>query len=65
MLKQPSIVQQGQTVTLKTVGQGFQVSTEAKALNNAAVGQSIQVKVSSGEVITGIARSGGQVEVAF
>lgn len=65
MLKQPSIVQQGQTVTLKTVGQGFQVSTEAKALNNAAVGQSIQVKVSSGEVITGIARSGGQVEIAF
>lgn len=65
MLKQPSIVQQGQTVTLKTVGQGFQVSTEAKALNNAAIGQSIQVKVSSGEVITGIARTGGQVEVAF
>lgn len=65
MLKMPSIVQQGQTVTLKTVGQGFQVSTEAKALNNAVDGQSVQVKVSSGEVITGIARTGGQVEVTF
>lgn len=65
MLRMPTAIQQGQTVTLKTVGAGFQVSTEAKALNNAADGQPVQVKVLGGEVIAGIARSGGQVEVAF
>lgn len=65
MLKMPIAVQQGQTVTLKTVGNGFQASTEAKALNTAVEGQPVQVKVSSGEVIAGVARAGGQVEVTF
>ncbi|WP_020166532.1 flagellar basal body P-ring formation chaperone FlgA [Methylotenera sp. 73s] len=65
MLKVPTVIQQGQTVTLKTVRAGFEVSTEAKALNNAADGQAVQVKVVNGEVIAGIARNGGQVEVAF
>jgi len=64
MLRMPMAIQQGQTVTLKTVGHGFEVSTDAKALNNAAEGQAVQVKVVSGEVIAGIARSGGQVEVS-
>lgn len=65
MLRMPVAIQQGQHVTLKTVGAGFEVSTEARALNSAAEGQAIQVKVLSGEVIAGIARSGGKVEVAF
>ncbi len=65
MLKMPMAIQQGQTVTLKTVGHGFEVSTDAKALNNAADGQAVQVKVVSGEVIAGIARSGGQVEIFY
>lgn len=65
MLKMPLAVQQGQTVTITSNGNGFQVSAEGKALTTATEGQSVQVKVASGEVIAGIARLGGQVEVAF
>lgn len=65
MLKQSPVVQQGQTVRLITVGKGFSVSAEGQAMNKANEGQVVQVKVSSGQVVTGIARMGGQVEVNF
>ncbi len=66
MLKQPPVVQQGQTVLLTSSGKGFSVSTEAKALNNAADGQVVQVGVESGQVVSGIALpNGGKVEVSF
>ncbi|MEI8362936.1 MAG: flagellar basal body P-ring formation chaperone FlgA [Betaproteobacteria bacterium] len=65
MLKITPVVQQGQTVTLTTVGKGFTISAEGRAVNKANEGQVVQVKVASGQVITGIARNGGQVEVNF
>ena len=65
MLKQAPVVQQGQTILLTSSGKGFSVSTEGKALNNAGEGQIVQVKVESGQVVSGIARPGGKVEVSF
>ncbi len=65
MLKVPPAVQQGQTVLLVTSGSGFQISAEGQALANANDGQVVQVKVASGQLITGIARRGGQIEVGF
>lgn len=65
MLKAPTAVHQGQTVMITSSGNGFRVSAEGQALTSAAEGQPVQVKVASGEVITGIARRGGQIEVAF
>ena len=65
MLKVTPVVLQGQTVKLFTSGSGFSISAEGQALAKANEGQVIQVKVASGKVISGIARQGGQVEVAF
>lgn len=65
MLKMPLAVQRGQTVIVTSVGKGFTVSAEGQAMANANEGQVVQVKVSSGQVITGVARSGGQVDVGF
>ena len=65
MLKASPVVQQGQTVMLTSSGKGFRVSAEGKAMTKANEGQVVQVKVSSGQVISGIARPGGQVEVVF
>jgi len=65
MLKAALAVQQGQTVMLVSKGHGFSVSTEGQAMAKASEGQVVQVKVSSGQVVTGIARNGGQVEVGF
>ena len=65
MLKQALVVQQGQTVLLTTVGVGFTINAEGKALKNANLGQIVSVKVRSGQVVSGIAREGGKVEVGF
>jgi flagellar basal body P-ring formation protein FlgA len=65
MLKISPVVQQGQTVKLTSTGAGFTVSAEGKALSKANEGQVVQVKVASGQVVTGIARAGGQIEVTF
>jgi flagella basal body P-ring formation protein FlgA len=64
MLNQPLVVKQGQNVKVVAAGAGFQVSSEGRALNNAAAGQVVQVRLASGEVIRGIARNDGTVGVA-
>lgn len=56
-------VQRGQTVRVVAQGEGFAVANEGIALGNAAEGQLVQVRLSSGRVIQGIARQAGVVEV--
>ena len=60
----PAIVQ-GQTVRLISQGQGFRVSAEGKALANAGVGQLAQIRTSSGQTVSGVARADGTVHVTF
>ncbi len=63
LLAAPWLIQQGQNVKLVTTGTGFSVSNDGKALNNAVEGQVAQVRTASGQVISGIARGPGLVEV--
>ena len=66
MLRQVLVVQQGQNVKLTSSGPGFQVSgNEGRALNNAADGQVVQVRLAGGRIVSGIARPGGVVEVSY
>jgi flagella basal body P-ring formation protein FlgA len=65
MLKASPVVQQGQTVMVVSNGQGFSVSAEGKAMTKAAEGQVVQVKVANGQLVSGIARTGGKVEVIY
>lgn len=64
MLRLPYSVSQGQVVQLAAQGSGFSIRSEGVALNNASVGQSVQVRVGSGRVISGIAGSSGVVAVS-
>jgi flagella basal body P-ring formation protein FlgA len=64
-LRSKPVVQQGQAVRLVSNGSGFSVSGEGKAIGNAGEGQVVQVRTSSGSVISGMAKAGGMVEVAF
>jgi flagellar basal body P-ring formation protein FlgA len=64
-LRNQPVVQQGQIVRLTSSGPGFRVSAEARAIGNATEGQIVQVKTSAGLQISGIAKTGGLVEVAF
>lgn len=65
MLRVPLAVRQGQNVQVRSAGPGFQVSSEGRALGNAAAGESVRVRLNNGQVVTGIVNTGGTVEVAF
>ncbi|MDI1362230.1 flagellar basal body P-ring formation chaperone FlgA [Methylotenera sp.] len=65
LLKIAPVVQIGQTVMVTSKGNGFSVSAEGLSMAKANEGQVVQVKVASGQIVTGIARNGGQVEVGF
>ena len=65
LLKAPQAILQGQAVRLVSTGAGFSVATEARALNNAAAGQMAQARTAGGQVVSGIARAGGIVDVTF
>jgi flagella basal body P-ring formation protein FlgA len=61
----PLVIRQGQTVRVISTGNGFSVSAEGKAINNATVGQAVQIRMNSGQTITGTARADGSVEMDF
>ena len=63
-LTAPWAVQQGQNVITRSSGPGFSVSSEGKALNNAIEGQLVQVRTNNGQTVSGIARTGGIVDVS-
>lgn len=63
LLRSPPVIQQGQSVTLRSRGTGFQVSAEGKAVTSAAAGQIAQVRTPSGHTVSGIARLGGMVDI--
>lgn len=65
MLRQPVIIQQNQTVKVVSQGPGFQVTNEGRALTNGLDGQVVQVRLANGQIVSGIARPGGVVEVGF
>jgi flagella basal body P-ring formation protein FlgA len=64
-LKSFPAIQQGQTIKVLSSGPGFQISTEALALNNANEGQIAKAKTLSGQYVSGIARMGGILEISF
>lgn len=63
LLRSPPVVQQGQSVTVRAQGPGFQVSAEGRAVSNAAEGQVALVRIASGRTVSGIARAGGIVDI--
>ena len=65
LLRQPTVVQQGQSVKVVGTGSGFQVTNEGRALTNAVVGQVVQVRLNSGQILSGIVRVDGSIEVRF
>lgn len=64
LLRGISVVQQGQNTKVVTRGAGFTISTEGKAMTDAAIGAVVQVKIHGGQLISGIVRPDGIVERA-
>ncbi|HJV26650.1 MAG TPA: flagellar basal body P-ring formation chaperone FlgA [Aromatoleum sp.] len=61
----PQIVRQGQTVKILGVGEGFTVANEGRAMNAAAAGEAVRVRLANGQVVTGTARADGAIEIRF
>jgi flagella basal body P-ring formation protein FlgA len=64
-LRNQQAIQQGQAVRIVLNGAGFSVTSEARALNNANEGQLTQVRTPKGQVVSGIAKLGGIVELTY
>ena len=65
LLRQPPVIQAGQTVKVISRGPTFEVSSEGRALSAAAEGKVVQVRLNSGQTVSGLARQGGIVEISF
>jgi flagella basal body P-ring formation protein FlgA len=64
-LRSKQAIQQGQIVRLVSSGEGFRVSAEGRALSSASEGQVIQAKTAGGQIVSGIAKMGGALEVNY
>ncbi|WP_345812189.1 flagellar basal body P-ring formation chaperone FlgA [Paraburkholderia sp. PREW-6R] len=63
MLRSASAVSIGQTVRVVAAGEGFAISAEGSAMNNASPGQQVRVKTANGQIISGIVKDGATVEI--
>lgn len=63
MLRKPWLIQAGQTITVSTSGQQFQINATGQALNNATTGQSVRVRMNNGRIITAIASHQGMATI--
>jgi flagella basal body P-ring formation protein FlgA len=63
LLRSPPVVNPGDAVQVVAVGMGFAAQSPGKALTAAADGQTAQVALPGGKVMSGVARPGGIVEV--
>ena len=65
LLRAALAIRQGQQVVVIAQGTNFKVSAEGQAMGNAQVGQVVAVKTKSGQIVKGVAKSEGVVEVSF
>jgi flagella basal body P-ring formation protein FlgA len=61
---EPSLAR-GQTVKIVSVGTGFKITRTGQLITDTHSGQNAQVRTASKQVITGVARSGGIIEITL
>jgi len=65
MLRAPQVVKAGQKVQVNASGDSFAVLADGIANRNAAVGEVVTVRMSSGRLVQGIAQQDGSVQVRY
>ena len=65
MLRRPWLVKIGQLVQVAAHGDGFAVQSAGKAMSNAAVNDSLRVRMDSGQIVTGRLMADGTVQVVL
>lgn len=65
MVRQSWRVKAGQQVQVVAAGEGFSVNSEGRALNNAAVSQTARVRMSSGQIVSGVVDADGNILISL
>lgn len=55
----------GETVNVLYIGQGFKVATQGKVISSADLGQYVQVRMMSGQIINGVVKPQKTVEISL
>ncbi len=63
--KAQPVIQAGQWVRLSLLGDGFVLATEGRAQGPAAAGQSLQLRLAGGRLVSAVARPDGTAEKPF
>ncbi|HEI8866170.1 flagellar basal body P-ring formation chaperone FlgA [Serratia sp. AKBS12] len=65
MLRRAWVIKAGQPVQVTAQGEGFSISGAGKAMNNAAADDRVRVRMSSGQIVSGIAGDDGAIRVTL
>ena len=65
LLRAAIAIRQGQSVKVISRGNGFEIANEGRAMNNVPVGQVAQIRMPGGQIVSGVAKANGTVEVSF
>jgi flagellar basal body P-ring formation protein FlgA len=65
LLRGAGAISIGQTVHVVTGGNGFSITAEGSAMNNASPGQQIKVKTAGGQIISGVVKDSSTVDVSL
>ncbi len=63
-LRSPNSIQRGQAVRVEVRGSGFVASGEGEAMADASPGSPLQVRTASGQIVRGMVRADGVVEIS-
>ncbi|CNH36526.1 flagellar basal body P-ring formation chaperone FlgA [Yersinia pekkanenii] len=63
MLRRLWVIKAGQEVLVLAQGEGFNVNSHGKAMNNAAIQDNVRVRMSSGQIVSGIVADDGSIHI--
>ncbi|AJJ28215.1 TPA: flagellar basal body P-ring formation chaperone FlgA [Yersinia enterocolitica] len=63
MLRRLWIIKAGQDVQVLALGEGFNVNSNGKAMNNAAIQDNVRVRMASGQIVSGTVADDGTVHI--
>ncbi|EKN5148866.1 TPA: flagellar basal body P-ring formation chaperone FlgA [Yersinia enterocolitica] len=63
MLRRLWIIKAGQDVQVLAQGEGFNVNSNGKAMNNAAIQDTVRVRMASGQIVSGTVADDGTVRI--
>ncbi|MEM6159713.1 flagellar basal body P-ring formation chaperone FlgA [Erwinia sp. P6884] len=65
MVRKPWRVKAGQNVTVTASGEGFAITSEGRAMNNATAAQRVRVRMNNGQIVNGEVGADGNILISL